>query len=209
MAEQRRGSSWLLISWRSQPGGRFLIRPLGASPLVFLTDAPTKERLVRFVRGYHAWQFWVLLLSGLVTLPVIITFWQDWFWWACAADLALCYLLAVAFLWTGELVILRNAVRVPTAAWPEITTTAPRPKWWRIMLLLVGSALALVAVVEGAQYLPSFPLMWIATALVIADLALLIRWHIAEQRAIATGAGIPRRRRPILQRGSVGSCWGR
>jgi len=190
MAERPRRSSWLLISWRSQPDGRFLIRPLGASPLVFLADAPTKERLVRFVRVYHAWQFWVLLLSGLVTLPVIITFWQDWFWWACAAEIALCYLLAIAFLWAGELVILRNAVRVPTAVWPEITRTAPRPKWWRIMLLFVGIGLSLVALAEGSQHLPFFPSTWIGTALVIAVLVVLIRWQIAEQRVIATGAGI-------------------
>jgi hypothetical protein len=188
MSERRRSSSWLRILWRSQPDGSFLIRPLGASPLVFLTDAPTKERLARFVRAYHVWQFWVFLLSGLVTLPVIATLWQDRFWWACAADFALCCLLAIAFLWTGELVILRNAVRVPTAAWPEMTTAAPSQRWWRNILLLVGSALSLVAVAEGPRYLPFFPL--IAPALAVAILAVLIRWHIADQRAIATVAGI-------------------
>ncbi len=191
MAERQRSTSWLQVSWRSQPDGRFLIRPLGASPLVYLTDAPTKERLARFVLAYHEWQFWGLLLSSLVTLPVILYFWQHRFWWACAAGLGLCYLLTIAFFWTGELFILRNAVRVPTAAWPEITTAAPPPRRWRGVLLVVGSVLLLVAVVEGAQYLPFFPSMWIATALVIADLALLIRWHIADQRAIATGARIP------------------
>src|SRR5581483_6906544 len=95
MAERRRSSSWLQVSWRSQPDGRFLIRPLGASPLVFLADAPTKERLVRFVRAYHAWQFWILLLSGLVALPVMLAFFQHWFWWVLAADFGLCYLLTL------------------------------------------------------------------------------------------------------------------
>ncbi len=190
MAERRRSSSWQVISWRSQPDGNFLIRPLGASPLVFLTDAPTKERLVRFVRTYHAWQFWVLLLSGLVTLPILLTFWEDWFWWACAAELALCWLLAIAVLWIGELVILRNAVRVPTAEWPEMTTTTPRPRWWRDLLVLIGIVLSFVALAEGPQYLAFFPWMWIATALVIAILALLIRWHMANQRVIVTRAEI-------------------
>jgi hypothetical protein len=190
MADRRRTSSWLGVSWRAQPDGSFLIRPLGASPLVYLTDAPTKERLVRFVRAYHAWQFWVLLLSALVTLPVIIALWQDWFWWACAADFALCYLLTIVILWTGELVILRKAVRVPTSEWPEIMTSAPHTRWWREILLLVGAILSFVAVAEGPQYLPFFPWMWIATALVIASLVLLIRLYIADQRTIAAVAGI-------------------
>jgi hypothetical protein len=190
MAERRRSSSWLLISWRPEPDGRFLVRPLGASPLVFLTDAPTKERLVQFVRAYHVWQFWVLLLSGLVALPVTVSLWQGWFWWACAAELALCCLLTIAFLWTGALVILRGAVRVPVAAWPEITTATPSAAWWRDMLLTLASVLALVALVEGPQYLPLFPWMWVAPALGIATLVVLIRIQIAQQRAFATVAGI-------------------
>jgi hypothetical protein len=189
MAERRRTSSWLRILWLSQPDGRFLVRPLGASPLVFQTDAPTKERLVRFVRVYHTWQFWGLLLSGLVTLPIIVNFWQDWFWLAFAADLGLCYLLTIALLWTGELVILRNAVRVPTAAWPETTTAAPSAAWWRGMLLLLASVLPFVAIAEGPQRLPFFPWIWMATALVLAVLALLVQMHIAQQRAIARVAG--------------------
>jgi len=189
MAERRRISSWLWISWRPQPDGGFLVRPLGASPLVFQTDAPTKERLARFVRAYHAWQFWGLLLSGVVTLPIILNFWQDWFWWACAADLGLCYLFTVAFLWTAELVILRNAVRVPTAAWPETRFAAPSAGWWRSMLLPLGSVSLLVAVAEGPQHVSFFPLMWMATALVVAVLVLLVRMNIDDQRAIARVAG--------------------
>ena len=186
MAEQRRtSSSWLRISWRSQPDGSFLLRPLGTSPLVFRTDALTKERLVRFVRAFHAWQFWGLLLSGLVTMPVIVNFWQDWFWWACAAELAICYLLTIAFLWAGEFVILRNAVRVPTAAWPETTTVALSGGWWRGILLSLVSVLLLVAVAEGPRHLPFFPLMWIAPVLVVAILVLLVRRDISEQRVIA------------------------
>ncbi len=189
MAERRRTSSWLWISWRSRPDGSFLVRPLGGSPLVFQTDAPTKERMVRFVRAYHAWQFWGLFLSGLVTLPIIANFWQDWFWWACAVDLGLCYLLTVAILWTGELVILRNAVRVPAAAWPETTTGAPSAGWWRGMLLSLASVLLLVVVAEGPLHLPFFPLMWIAPALAVAVLVLLVQMHIAEQQTIARAAG--------------------
>ncbi len=158
MAEQQRtSSSWLQISWRSQPDGSFLLRPLGASALVFQTDAPTKERLVRFVRAYHGWQFWALLLSGLVTLPIILNFWQDRFWWACAADLIVCSLLSIAFLWIGELVILRNAVRVPSAAWPQTTTVAPSGGRWRAILLSLVSVLLCVAVAEGPRHLPFFP----------------------------------------------------
>ena len=189
MAEQRRTSSWLRISWRAEPDGSFLVRPLGASPLVLQTDAPTKERLLRFVLAYHAWQFWGLLLSSLVTLPVILNFWPDRFWWACAADLGLCYLLTIAFLWTGELVILRNAVRVPTVAWPEMTTAAPSAGWKRGMLLPLACVLLLVAVAEGPQYLPFFPLMWIAPALTVAILVLLVRIHTAEQQEIARIGG--------------------
>lgn len=185
MAVRGRTWSWLQISLRAQPDGSFLVRPLGASPLVFRIDAPTKERLVRFARVYHAWRFWGLLLSGLITLPVILNFWQDWFWWACAADLGLCYLLSIALLWTGELVILRKAVRVPTAAWPETTIAARSAGWWRVMLLSLASVLLFVAVVEGPQYFPFFPLMWIALALDVAVLVLLVRIQIAEQRAIA------------------------
>jgi hypothetical protein len=189
MAEQRRTSSWLRISWRSQPDGSFLVRPFGGSPLVFQTDAPTRERMVRFVRAYHAWQFWGLLLSGLITLPVIAHFWQDGFWWACAADLGLCYLLCIAFLWMGELVILRNAVRVPAAAWPETAIAAPRAGWWRSVLLPIASLLLFVAIAEGPRHLPFFPLMWIAPALAVAVLVLLVRMHIADQRTIAGVAG--------------------
>jgi hypothetical protein len=189
MAERRGTWSWLQISWQSKPDGSFLVRPLGASPLVFQTDAPTKERLVRFVRTYHAWQFWGVLLSGLVTLPVILTFWQDRFWWACAADLGLCCLLAIAFLWTGELVILRDAVRVPPAAWPETMTAAPSAGWWR-MLLLLASVLPLVAMAEGPRYLPFFPWLWIETALVVGVFVLLVQVHIADQRTIARIGGL-------------------
>jgi hypothetical protein len=190
MAEQRRTSSWLQISWRAQPDGSFLVRPLGASPLVFQTDAPTNERLVRFVRVYHAWQFWGLLLSGIVTLRLILNFWPDRFWWACAADLGLCYLLTIAFLWAGELVILRNAVRVPTGVWPEVTTAAQSAGWWRGVLLPLAGVFLLVAVAEGPQHLPFFPLMWIAPALTVAILVLLVRIHITDQKAIARIGGI-------------------
>jgi len=181
--------SWLQISLRAEPDGGFLVRPLGTSPLVLQIDAPTRERLVRFVRVYHAWQFWGLLLSGLITLPVILNFWQDWFWWACAADLGLCYLLSIAFLWMGELVILRKAARVPTAAWPEMAKAAPSAGWWRVMLLSLASVLLWVAVVVGPQYFPSFPLLWIALALDVAVLVLLFRMHIAQQLTIAGLAG--------------------
>lgn len=181
--------SWLQISLRAEPDGRFLVRPLGTSPLVFEIDAPTRERLVRFVRVYHAWQFWGLLLSGLITLPVILNFWQDRFWWACAADLGLCYLLSIAFLWMGELVILRKAVRVPTAAWPETAKATPSGGWWRLMLLSLASVLLLVAIAEGPLHFPFFPLMWIAPALAVAVLVLLVRMHVAEQRAMAGIAG--------------------
>jgi hypothetical protein len=189
MAGQWRTSSWLRISWRSQPDGSFLVRPFGGSPLVFQTDAPTKERMVRFVRAYHAWQFWGVLLSGLITVPVIANFWRDWFWWACAVDLGLCYLLSIAFLWAGELVILRSAVRVPAAAWPETTTAAPSVGWWRSVLLAVAGVLLFVAVAEGPLHLPFFPLMWIAPALTVVVLVLLVRMHIAEQRTIAGVGG--------------------
>jgi hypothetical protein len=144
---------------------------------------------VRFARVYHAWRFWGLLLSGLITLPVILNFWQDRFWWACATDLGLCYLLSIAFLWTGELVILRKAVRVPTAAWPETAIAAPSAGWWRSMLLPLASVLLLVAVAEGPLHFPFFPLMWIAPALALAVLVLLVQAHIAEQRAMARVAG--------------------
>ena len=75
----------------------------------------------------------------------------------------------------GELVILRKAVRVPTAAWPETTIAAPSGGWWRVMLLSLASVLLFVAVVEGPQYFPFFPLMWVAPALAVAVLVLLVR----------------------------------
>ncbi len=181
--------SWLQISLRAEPDGGFLVRPLGTSPLVLQIDAPTRERLVRFVRVYHAWQFWGLLLSGLITLPVILKFWQDWFWWACAADLGLCYLFSIAFLWMGELVILRKAARVPGAAWPEMAMATPRAGWWRGVLLPIVSVLLFVAIAEGPLHFPFFPLMWIAPALAVAVLVLLVRMHIAERRTFAGVAG--------------------
>ena len=186
MADRQRRASWLRVLALSQEDGSYLVRPFGGFPLVYRTDAPTKDRIFRFVGLFQAWSLWATLLLVIATFPVTLNLWTDQFWWATAICGGIICVLLVAFWSIGELIILRHATRLPVAAWADPKVVSRKINWWRTVLVWIASALALVGVVYGPQYWTLFPSVWIATGLVVFLLVFVIREHLREQAAQST-----------------------
>jgi hypothetical protein len=167
-----------------QKDGTYLIRPFGGLPIVYHADKLVTARLVKFYRKCNAWAFWGALLSGALSLPILLNFWSDHMLLATVIFMVAASVVTATGAVGGVLFVLRHALRVPPAAFPT-----PKPKaepiGWRLLraTATIAAWLSLVGLFIAPDYLPFFPWEWIATGLVAFALVAFVADHLRRQRA--------------------------
>ena len=168
---------------REEKDGTYLIRPFGNLPLVYHADKLVTARLIKFYRKANSWVFWGALLSGGLSLPVLLNFWSDHLFLATVIFAIGTFALESVAVVAGVLFILRHALRVPPATFP---TPKPKAEPVRRRLLRVAAIaaawLSLVGLFIAPDYLPFSPWEWIATGLVAFALVALVADHLRHQR---------------------------
>src|SRR5262245_12097074 len=94
---------------REEKDGTYLIRPFGDLPFVYHADKLVTGRLIKFYRKYNAWAFWGALLSGALSLPILLNFSSDHMLLATVIVMVGMSALATAGAIGGALFILRHA----------------------------------------------------------------------------------------------------
>src|SRR5215469_9572537 len=164
-----------------QKDGTYFVRPFGNLPFVYHADKLVTGRLIKFYRKFNAWAFWGALISGALSLPVLLNFSSDHMLLATVIFMVGMSVLATAGAIAGVLFILRHAWRVPPATFP-----APKPKAepmrWR--LLQVAATIATALAVIGIFYLPpELPfLAWLQVAFIGFALIVFVADHARRQR---------------------------
>src|SRR5215469_4054225 len=150
-----------------QKDGTYFVRPFGNLPFVYHADKLVTGRLIKFYRKFNAWAFWGALISGALSLPVLLNFSSDHMLLATVIFMVGMSVLATAGAIAGVLFILRHASRVPPATFPTPKPKA-EPVRWRLLraAATIAALLSLVGSFIAPDYLPFFPWEWIATGLV-------------------------------------------
>lgn len=166
-----------------QKDGTYFIRPFGGLPFVYHADKLVTGRLIKFYRKFNSWAFWGALLSGALSLPVLLNFWSDHLLLASVTFAIGTFALEAVGAIAGVLFILRHASRVPPATFPTPKPKA-EPVRWRLLRATATIAvwLSLVGLFMAPDYLPFFPWEWIATGLVAFALVAFVADHLRRQR---------------------------
>ncbi|HEV2550918.1 MAG TPA: hypothetical protein VGU20_26635 [Stellaceae bacterium] len=164
-----------------QKDGTYFIRPFGDLPFVYHADKLVTGRLIKFYRKFNSWAFWGALLSGALSLPILLNFWSDDLLFATVIFMVGAWVAVAAGAIAGALFILRHASRVPATVFPMPKPKA-EPARWR--LLRVAATIATAFSVIGMFYLPpELPFSgWLQVAFIGFALIVFVADHVRRQR---------------------------
>jgi hypothetical protein len=164
----------------AQKDGTYFVRPFGGLPFVYHADKLVTARLIKFYRKCNSWVFWGALLSGGLSLPILLHFWSDDLLLATVILMVGTWAVAAAGAVAGVLFILRHASRVPATLFPMPKPKA-EPARWRLLRVAatIAVALSLADMFYPPQQIPFWN--WV-TALVAFALIVFVTDHMRRQR---------------------------
>ncbi len=164
-----------------QKDGTYFVRPFGGLPFVCHADKLVTGRLIKFYRKYNSWAFWGALLSGALSLPLLLKFWSDDLLLATVIFMVGAWAVVAAGAIAGALFVLRHASRIPPDAF---LTPKPKAEPARWRLLRGAATIATVFSVIGMFYLPpELPFLgWLQVALIAFALIVFVADHVRRQR---------------------------